>query len=126
MNRRATFMENGNNFLEVNTTANTIESCLEYDASVKYSLDDVYKPIDIEMHYQILNSVPQTYNGIQVILLSNKIIQKPFLFPEFCEYCLAVNPDDAKVSSNKIVFNVGCASERCVADLKLSSAVIEP
>lgn len=63
MNRRATFMENGNNLLEVNTTANTIESCLEYDASVKYSPDDVYKPIDIEMHYQILTSVPQSDDG---------------------------------------------------------------
>lgn len=60
INRRATFMENGNNVLDVNTTANTIESCLEYDASVKYSLEDVYKPIDIEMHYQLLNPVPQT------------------------------------------------------------------
>lgn len=44
----------------------------------------------------------------------------------FCEYCLAVNPEDPKLSSNKIVFNVGCASERCVADLKLTSTVIEP
>lgn len=59
-------MENGNNTLDVNTTANTIESCLEYDASVEYSPEDVYKPIDIEMHYRILNPVPQTDNGIQV------------------------------------------------------------
>lgn len=44
----------------------------------------------------------------------------------FCDYCLAVNPDDPTLASNKIVFNVGCASERCVADLKLSSSVIEP
>lgn len=63
--RRATFMENGNNVLDVNTTANTIESCLEYDASVKYSLEDVYKPIDIEMHYRILNPVPQSDDGMQ-------------------------------------------------------------
>ncbi|KAJ6640899.1 Integrin alpha-PS3 [Pseudolycoriella hygida] len=105
--RRATFVANGNNVLEVNTTANAIESCLEYDASVKYSLEDVYKPIDIEMHYQILNLVPQSTDV-------------------FCDYCLAVNPQDPKSASNKIVFNVGCASERCVADLKLSSTVVEP
>lgn len=43
----------------------------------------------------------------------------------FCDYCLAVNPDDHKLASNKIVFNVGCASERCVADLKLTSSVVE-
>lgn len=64
INRRATFMENGNNVLDVNTTVNTIESCLEYDASVKYSLEDVYKPIHIEMHYQLLNPVPQSDSGI--------------------------------------------------------------
>lgn len=65
--RRATFMENDNNVLDVNTTANTVESCLEYDVSVKYSFEDVYKPIDIEMHYQILNPVPQSDNGIQPV-----------------------------------------------------------
>lgn len=36
-----------------------------------------------------------------------------------------MNPDDHKLSSNKIVFNVGCASERCVADLRLTSSVVE-
>ncbi|KAG4071617.1 hypothetical protein HA402_011771 [Bradysia odoriphaga] len=104
--RRATFAESGNYILEVNTTANTIESCLEYDASVKYILEEVYKPIDIEMHYQLLNPVPQSDGA-------------------FCDYCLAVHPDDHKLASNRIVFNVGCASERCVADLKLTSSVIE-
>lgn len=119
-------MENGNNALDVNTTANTIESCLEYDASVKYSLDDVYKPIDIEMHYQILNPVPQTDNGIEQDKFAENQSNNRKCILEFCDYCLAVNPDDPKLASNKIVFNVGCASERCVADLKLTSTVIEP
>lgn len=57
-------MENSNNIIELNTTANTIETCIEYDVMVKYSLEDVYKPIDIEMHYQIVNSVPQMDNGM--------------------------------------------------------------
>ncbi len=63
MNRRATFVENGLNVLNVNTTANTVESCLEYDANVQYSLEDVYRPIDIEMHYQLLNPMPESESG---------------------------------------------------------------
>lgn len=57
---RASFMENGNNVLDVNTTASTVESCLEYEATVKYSFEDVYKPIGIELHYQLMNPVPQS------------------------------------------------------------------
>lgn len=65
--RRVNFAESNNNILEVNTTANTIESCLEYDASVKVILENVYKPIDIEMHYQLLNPVPQSDGGTKPI-----------------------------------------------------------
>lgn len=57
--RRATFADSGRNILDVNTTANSIESCLEYDASVTYAVEEIYKPIDIEMHYQLLNPIPQ-------------------------------------------------------------------
>lgn len=68
INRRATFVENGNNILDLNTTAKTIETCLEYDASVKYSLEEIYKPIDIEMHYQLINPVPQD-SGTRLVKL---------------------------------------------------------
>lgn len=44
---------------------------------------------------------------------------------EFCDTCVTVNPTDAKVIGNKVVFSSGCKSSKCVADLKLTSRLVD-
>lgn len=46
-----------------------------------------------------------------------------YLIAEFCESCVAVNPNDPKIVKNKIVFSTGCESARCVADLRIKSSL---
>lgn len=56
---RANFGDKTNQ-LEFNTTARSVEQCQEYDASVKFSIVDIFKPIDIEMHHSIIDKVPDS------------------------------------------------------------------
>lgn len=42
---------------------------------------------------------------------------------DFCETCVATNPSDSKNVRSKIVFSTGCKNAKCVADLKVQSAV---
>lgn len=56
---RANFAGKTNN-LDFNTTARSAEQCEEYDAAVKFSIADIFKPIDIEMHHSILDTVPDS------------------------------------------------------------------
>lgn len=56
---RANFADK-TNVLEFNTTARTAEQCQEYDATVKFSIADIFKPIDLEMHHSILDKVPDS------------------------------------------------------------------
>lgn len=43
------------------------------------------------------------------------------LILDFCNTCVAVNPNDVKVVGSKVVFSTGCKSAKCVADLKITS-----
>ncbi|KAJ6640903.1 Integrin alpha-PS3 [Pseudolycoriella hygida] len=94
------------NQMTFNTTALEVEQCREYDATVKFSVADIFKPIDLEMQHSVLDIAPDS--------------------SEFCSNCVAVNPFDSKVARNKIVFSTGCVNAKCVADLKLSSEILGP
>lgn len=56
---RANFPDKTNQ-LEFNTTVRSAEQCREYDASVKFAIADIFKPIDIEMHHSVLDKVPDS------------------------------------------------------------------
>lgn len=56
---RANFADNTNQ-MEFNTTVRSIEQCKEYDATVKFAIADIFKPIDIEMHHSVLDKVPDS------------------------------------------------------------------
>lgn len=56
---RANFADKTNQ-LEFNTTVRSAEQCRDYDASVKFSIADIFKPIDIEMHHSVLDKVPDS------------------------------------------------------------------
>lgn len=43
----------------------------------------------------------------------------------FCETCAAVDPAEAKVFTEKIIFSTGCASEICIADMQVKSSGLE-
>jgi len=40
---------------------------------------------------------------------------------EFCETCAVVDPQEPTVSTQKIIFSTGCATDVCIADLRLRS-----
>lgn len=51
------------------------------------------------------------------------------LLVDFCEKCVAVSPNDPTFVTTKLVYMSGCASEKCVADLRVTSeplTVISP
>lgn len=37
-----------------------MEQCETYDLSVMSSLNDIYKPIDLDMYYEVLDGVPNS------------------------------------------------------------------
>lgn len=94
------------NLYEIHSTITGTEQCVDLSAIVTFSIADIFKPIELEMMYNIINVVPQ--NGT-----------------EFCSSCVAVNPNDPKSVKNKIVFSTGCKSAKCVADLKLKSSLVD-
>ena len=59
---RATFADKSNHF-EINGTISTQEQCVEMTVFVVYSAPDIFKPVDIEMTYSVLNAIPQTGSG---------------------------------------------------------------
>lgn len=67
--KRANFY-NQRNQLEFNSTAELRERCRkEVLVEVKFSNAHIFKPIDIEMHYNVLNTVPDS-DGEFFIFLS--------------------------------------------------------
>jgi hypothetical protein len=71
---------------------------------VTYLEKHLLKPINIEMHYDFLQKVPESSN-------------------EFCKTCIAMNPHDPKVVRTRIVFKTDCTEAKCTADLKLDSKI---
>ncbi|XP_030560119.1 integrin alpha-PS3 [Drosophila novamexicana] len=99
--KRATFTQTHSSELSFNATAGTTQQCRVFDCEVRYSEKDIFQPIELKMHYELTKKVPDS--------------------EEFCETCVAVDPEDAKVYTEKIIFSTGCATDVCIADLKLSA-----
>lgn len=98
---RAYFAQTGTPVLEYNVRASSRIQCDEHRVHVNFTVSDIFKPIEVQMHYEILNKVPIDSQT-------------------FCENCVAVDPADERMSLQKIIFSTGCQSEVCVADLKVS------
>ncbi|KAH8407473.1 hypothetical protein KR222_001829 [Zaprionus bogoriensis] len=97
--KRAKFTQTQSNTLSFNATAGLTQQCRVFECEVQYSEKDIFQPIELEMHYELIKKVPDS--------------------EEFCETCVAVDPEDDKVYTEKIIFSTGCATEVCVADLQL-------
>lgn len=59
---RATFSDKTNQY-EINGTVTADEQCVELTAFVTFSIADIFKPIELEMAYNIIDDVPQVGQG---------------------------------------------------------------
>lgn len=114
--------------MEVNDTATETETCIHMDANIQYNVADIFKPIDFEMSYEVLDGVPDSEGKCLSKKKKNGLakIRSAIFSLEFCKKCIAVNPNDPKIVSNKVAFSTGCAGDRCIADLKLKSTIRAP
>jgi hypothetical protein len=100
---RASF-DNSERHKELQVTISNTEKCQDFTVNVQYNQNDIFKPIDLEIIYDIVQKVPQT--------------------GEFCDSCVTTNPSDGKITKNKVVFSTGCAGTTCLADLKVRSELV--
>ncbi|XP_055379862.1 integrin alpha-PS3-like, partial [Condylostylus longicornis] len=98
--KRVNFVD-GSTEMDLKVTASPENICQLYDATVKFNLGDIFKPIELELEYELVNGVPDS--------------------EEFCEKCAALDPMIPTVNLQKITFSTGCKNEVCLADLKLTS-----
>ncbi|KAH8401664.1 hypothetical protein KR009_007208, partial [Drosophila setifemur] len=98
---RATFTQTQTNVRTFRANAGLTEQCQSFEVQVRFSEKDVFTPINLEMHYEVIHKIPET--------------------EAFCETCVAVDPADPKDTTTEIIFSTGCAAEVCVADLQLKS-----
>lgn len=60
---RAKFKNENTNSIEFNTTASDTSKCVDFEVLVKFSIEHIFQPIDLEFGYAILNSVPLDSEG---------------------------------------------------------------
>ncbi|XP_061397209.1 integrin alpha-PS3 [Musca vetustissima] len=98
--KRVRIISTNTNELQFNVTATTTTQCKVVDCNVRFSVSDIFKPIELELHYQLVHAIPNS--------------------EVFCETCAAVDPAEPKTSTEKIIFSTGCATDICVADLQMT------
>ncbi|XP_014099156.1 integrin alpha-PS3 isoform X2 [Bactrocera oleae] len=99
--KRAKFIQTRTNEISFNVSAGLQEQCRTFDCEVYTNVADIFKPIELEMHYDLINGVPKT--------------------EVFCDKCAAVDPAEPTIYREKIIFSTGCSSDICVADLEVKS-----
>uniref|UniRef100_A0A1I8P8N4 Integrin alpha second immunoglobulin-like domain-containing protein n=1 Tax=Stomoxys calcitrans TaxID=35570 RepID=A0A1I8P8N4_STOCA len=99
--KRVRIASTNSNELQFNATASTQMQCRVLECNVRFSEADIFKPVELELHYQLVHGIPDS--------------------EVFCETCAAVDPVEPKIYSEKIIFSTGCATEICVADLQVTS-----
>ncbi|XP_031627810.1 integrin alpha-PS5-like [Contarinia nasturtii] len=86
--------------------------CVQLEAAVIFKTNYIYTPIRIQTSYEVVNGIPN-YN----IEESSTTIAK-----EFCENCVALNPNCPKNVFTDIKFSkTGCKDDHCIVDLKVTS-----
>ncbi|CAO1393862.1 unnamed protein product [Diamesa hyperborea] len=82
-----------------------LENCWEFEIFTKSTLADIFKPIEIEMKYELVQKIPDGGS-------------------EFCTTCVLIDPNASKTIVTKVPFITGCKGERCMSDLKLVGTLI--
>lgn len=94
---------NNNKFYELNVTLNSQVQCHEFDVAVFFNIADIFKPIEIEMEYRIVN---QQLNSTV-----------------FCEKCVVLQENSVQSIHASVVYSTGCRASMCIADLKVKSSL---
>lgn len=58
--KRAKFIQTRTNEISFNVSAGLQEQCRTFDCEVYTNVADIFKPIELEMHYDLINGVPKT------------------------------------------------------------------
>lgn len=106
-----------------NATANLSDTCLHYTAILKLPITDNIEPFDLTMTYAILNEIPNSEGKKQQFSVISLWLnfKSRILLSVFCATCVLFDPNDCKEFTTKVPLNTGCASKKCVANLKLTS-----
>uniref|UniRef100_A0A1L8E3W8 Putative vitronectin receptor alpha subunit n=1 Tax=Nyssomyia neivai TaxID=330878 RepID=A0A1L8E3W8_9DIPT len=102
---RVKFPEGGTS-QEFEVNPQGFSQCKVFDVEVNSRTEIIFKPIDLEMSWQIIDNVPQGSS--------------------FCDHCVFLNPLDASYVRSQVVFNTGCKNTPCRADLSLSGKLFAP
>lgn len=119
--KRAKFTQTHSNTLSFNATAGMTQQCRVFDVEVQYSEKDIFQPIEMEMHYELTHKVPDSEGSFKKTYMREEYFKSFESLLEFCETCVAVDPEDAKVYTEKIIFSTGCLTDVCIADLRLTA-----
>ncbi|XP_055691465.1 integrin alpha-PS3 [Lutzomyia longipalpis] len=103
---RVKFPDDGKSSMEFEVTPQSYSQCKVFDVEVNSKTEIIFKPIDLEMSWKILDNIPQE--------------------SEFCDHCVFLNPLDASYVRSQVVFNTGCKNTPCRADLRLSGTLQAP
>ncbi|SPP75911.1 integrin alpha-PS3 isoform X2 [Drosophila guanche] len=104
--KRAKFTQTQSHEISFTVDAGLTEQCRVFECIVRYSEKDIFTPIELEMHYELTKKVPDS--------------------EDFCQTCVAVDPSESKVYTEKIIFSTGCATDICIADLQVKSKEVSP
>ncbi|XP_061397206.1 integrin alpha-PS3-like [Musca vetustissima] len=99
--KRVQIASTNSNEMKFKVTATTTNQCTQIDCNVRFNVETIFKPIEMELRYKLVNGIPNS--------------------EEFCETCAAVDPAEPTSHKEKIIFSTGCASQICVADLQVKS-----
>lgn len=58
--KRIQIPSTNSNEMKFNVTATTKKECRVIDCNVHFSVETIFKPIDMELHYQLANSIPDS------------------------------------------------------------------
>lgn len=81
------------NLYEINSTATVDEQCVELKAFITFSIADIFKPIELEMAYNIVDDVPQVgsgnhHNSFSIsVLIAMEFFNEKFHFRILQELC---------------------------------------
>ncbi|XP_059622355.1 integrin alpha-PS3-like [Phlebotomus argentipes] len=94
------------NSLQFEQKAESFSQCKIFEASVESRAETIFKPMDLEMSWEIISNIQQD--------------------EEFCSNCVSVNPNDPTYARSQAVFNTGCQNIPCRADLRISGKLFAP
>ncbi|XP_053681013.1 integrin alpha-PS3-like [Anopheles nili] len=105
---RVTFSGSGTNRRNETITVTETMACHRIDVRLKATAASIYKPVLVELVYQLQAPESPEDNG-----------------HVFCSECAMLDPTQPNRLIQKIAFKTGCQGEVCVSDLRLSARWVD-